>query len=292
MIRSMTGFGQGENSASGWRCTVEVRSVNGRHLEVRLRMPPGLGALEDRLKKDVKARCDRGNIDVAVSLMAEGGEKSAFALNRDLLASYGEMLKEIETVLERPVHISMGDLLSNRDLVRNNSWEDSREAVEALVRETLGTALDGLLTMRESEGAALDRTLRGHTAEVARIAQALKPLAAELPALYAKRLRENLERLLEGQPLPDERIVQEISMFADRCDVSEEFARLETHLDHLHGLWKDGGTVGRKSEFLLQELNREANTLGVKCNDARVGTLIVELKAQLEKLREQIQNIE
>jgi len=292
MIRSMTGFGQGDRSAGGWRCTVEVRSVNGRHLEQRLRLPSGLGGLEDRLKKDIKARCERGNIDVMVTLVASGGESSALALNRSVLEGYATLLKEMEKVLERPVHVALGDLLANRDLVQNNSWEEQREAIETLVRETLAEALEGLLAMREAEGEALHEAMTAHTNEVARIAEALKPIAEELPALYSKRLHDNLQRLSEGQLPQEDRIAQEIALFADRCDVTEEFARLAAHQEHLQGLWKEGGAVGRKSEFLLQELNREANTLGVKCNDTRVGTLIVELKSQLEKLREQIQNIE
>lgn len=292
MIRSMTGFGQAEGSRAGWRCTVELRSVNGRYLDIRLRLPPGLNPLDEPLRARIKAACERGKVDGTVNLSPEDGGAAALTVNRPLLASYRAALDEIAEVLGRPVQVSLGDLLANRDLVRARSWEDQAEAIGGLVQETLQAALGGLLTMRETEGRALRLALLDHAEALERLAEQARPLTADLPAQYARRLRENLARLSEG-PLPSEdRILQEISLFADRCDVSEEFARLHTHLEHLRQLLEQGGPVGRKFEFLLQELNRETNTLGAKSSDAQVAALIVEMKSEIEKLREQVQNIE
>lgn len=292
MIHSMTGFGQAEGAQAGWRCTVELRSVNGRYLDVRLRLPPGLNALDEPLRARIKAVCERGKVDGTVTLAPEDGGRPLLTVNRPLLASYRAALEEIAEVLGQPVRVSMGDLLANRDLLQTRSWDDQAEAISALVQETLEAALRGLLAMRETEGRALKATLLEHAAALEGLADQARPLTAQLPAQYARRLRENLVRLAEG-PLPaEDRILQEISLFADRCDVTEEFARLHTHLEHLRQLLEQGGPVGRKFEFLLQELNRETNTLGAKSSDAQVAAIVVEMKSELEKLREQVQNIE
>jgi uncharacterized protein (TIGR00255 family) len=292
MIRSMTGFGQAEGSAAGWRCTVELRSVNGRYLDVRLRLPAGLTQLDEPLRKRIKAACERGKIDGTVNLLPENGAGPVLAVNRPLLESYRAVLREIAEVLEQPVRVTLGDLLANRELIQQQSWEGHDEQIEALVDDTLQAALGGLLAMRETEGAALKAALLEHAASLEGLVEQARPLTADLPAQYARRLRENLARLSEG-PLPaEERILQEISLFADRSDVSEEFARLHTHLEHLRGLLEQGGPVGRKFEFLLQELNREANTLGAKNSDTQVSAIVMEMKSEIEKLREQVQNIE
>jgi len=292
MIRSMTGFGQAEGAAAGWRCTVELRSVNGRYLDVRLRLPPGLNALDEPLRARIKAACERGKIDGTINLGPETGGGPSLTVNRPLLESYRAVLDEVAAALGQPVRITLSDLLANRDLIQQPSWEAQSEAVAALVQDTLDTALRGLLTMRETEGAALAAALQHHAHQIRTLAEQARPLTAELPNQYAKRLRDNLARLSDGPMPAEERILQEISLFADRCDVTEEFARLHTHLDHLRQLLEQGGPVGRKFEFLLQELNRETNTLGSKSSDAQVGALIVEMKSEIEKLREQVQNIE
>jgi uncharacterized protein (TIGR00255 family) len=292
MIRSMTGFGQAEGTAAGWRCTVELRSVNGRYLDVRLRLPSGLTRLDEPLKKRIQAACERGKIDGTVNLYPEDSGRPTLTVNRALLEGYRTVLREITEALEQPVQVTLGDLLANRELIQQQSWEQQGEQIEALVHDTLQAALRGLLGMRETEGAALKDTLLGHAAALQRLAEQAKPLTADLPAQYARRLRENLARLSDGPMPAEERILQEISLMADRSDVTEEFARLHTHLEHLRQLLEQGGPVGRKFEFLLQELNRETNTLGSKTSDAQVSQLIVEMKSEIEKLREQVQNIE
>ncbi|HKI97349.1 MAG TPA: YicC/YloC family endoribonuclease [bacterium] len=292
MIRSMTGFGQAETSSGGWRCTAELRSVNGRYLDVRLRLPSGLTQLEEPLRKQIKAVCERGKIDGTINLSAEEGGRPTLAINRPLLEGYRAVLDEIAEVLGQPVRVTLSDLLANRELIQQQSWEQQAEQVQALVHETLQAALAGLLTMRETEGNALKATLLEHAANLERMVDEAKPLTADVPAQYARRLRENLARLSDGPMPAEDRILQEISLFADRCDVTEEFARLYTHLEHLRQLLEQGGPVGRKFEFLLQELNRETNTLGTKSSEAQVSALIVEMKSEIEKLREQVQNIE
>lgn len=292
MIRSMTGFGRAENTRGGWRCSAELRSVNGRYLDVRMRLPVGLTHMEDALRKLIQARCERGRIDGTITLAPEGEGSSALALNLPLLQSYRAIVQELRSVLDEPVHASLGDLLGIRELIRVKGWEDEPERVEALVHGTVEEALTELLAMRHTEGVALREALLEHATIVRRLCEEMKPLTDQLPALYAQRLRDNLARLSDGVMPGDERILQEVTIFADRCDVTEEFARLGIHLDHLQQMLRDGGAVGRKLEFLLQELQREANTLGVKSSDAQVSARVIDMKSEIEKLREQVHNIE
>lgn len=291
MIRSMTGFGQAEETASGWHCRVEMRSVNGRHSDIRLRLPAGMAHLEETYKKRIKAACERGKVEVSLTLTPEGGGEGALRLNRPLLNTYGALLKEMETALGRPVQVSLGDLLSNRELIQFNSWEAEQEAVEELTGRTVESALADLQSMRETEGASLREALLEHVTRMRELTATMRPLVADLPAQYATRLRENLDRLGNGDAVNDDRIAQEITLFAERSDVTEEFTRLDTHFDHLESLLDQGGAVGKKIDFLLQEMNRETNTLGVKCANAQVSISVIELKSTIEKLREQIQNI-
>lgn len=290
-MHSMTGFGRAERTAAGWRCQAELRSVNGRYLEVRLRLPGGLTALEEPLRRQVRRRLERGKVDGTVTLLPEAEGEAGLGLNRPLLRALRRLLDETQATLERPVTVSLGDLLGMRDLVQFEAWDAHREALEALAAETVGDALDHLLGMRRTEGTALQAELREHLSALDARLEAIAPLTAAQPALVAGRLRESLARLTDT-PVPDERIAQEVALLAERADVTEELARFRTHLDHLRGLLDEPGAVGRRIEFLLQELNREANTLGVKSGNAEVSAHVIEIKAGLEKLREQIQNVE
>jgi uncharacterized protein (TIGR00255 family) len=291
MIQSMTGFGRAEATGEGWHCTVELRSVNNRFLDARIKLPPGFTHLEEPLKKALRARCERGKVDGTVTLAVQAGQ-SSLAVNRPALERYAGVIREVSSVLGCPVQVTLGDLVNAREPLLTPAWETRREAVERLIEDTFAQAAEALAAMRRQEGRALARDLRARAALLRGHIAAIAPLAAELPRLYARRLRESLARLSEG-PLPmEDRIAQEVVLLADRSDVSEELARFNTHLDVLEKMLAEGGVLGRKFEFILQELNREANTLAVKSGDAAVSTHVIEIKTELERLREQIQNIE
>jgi uncharacterized protein (TIGR00255 family) len=295
MIQSMTGFGRAELAQAGWRCAVELRSVNSRFLDFRVKLPPGLNHLEEACKKVLRTGCERGKIDGTVTLTPDEGGGPPIKVNRPLLRRYAAVLDEVREVLGAPVQLTLGDLMGSRDALLTNAWEDQREAMEQLVEAAFARCVESLRVMRRQEGVALGKELLGRTALLRQHLTAIAPLARDLPAVYARRLRENLARLMEGADADrptQERIAQEIALFAERCDVSEELSRFGTHLDHLEDMLRQGGALGRKIEFLLQELNREANTLSVKSSDVQVSTLVIEVKSELEKLREQCQNIE
>jgi uncharacterized protein (TIGR00255 family) len=288
----MTGFGRAERSAHGWRCQVEIRSVNSRFLEVRFKLPAGLGQSEEAVKELVKSRCARGKLEGTINLVAEEERAHLLELNRPLARSYARLLAEAHEAIGREVTVSLRDLIEIKDLVLASGWEQDAEPVARLIAEAVDGALDGLMAMREAEGRQIAtdlgervRGLRGHLAD-------LQPLTSEHPIEQARRLRENLARLLGALPPDDERIRQEIAILAERSDVTEELTRFAAHLNGIETMLHQGGPVGRRFEFILQELNREANTLAAKCTHPRVSALVVEIKAELEKLREQIQNVE
>jgi uncharacterized protein (TIGR00255 family) len=302
----MTGFGRAEATAEGWHCAVELRSVNSRHLELRLRLPNGLGHMEDALKKRLRERCERGKVEGTGTVTAEGEGRSEWIVNRPALDRYAMLVHEVARS-GLLVQVTLGDLLNAREPILRSALEGTMEAVEPLLERTFAQAADALVQMREREGAALAADLRSRFALLRNHLTAIVPLTRDLPRQHAQRLREHLAKLVglaseapgaSGQApvrfssTQEDRIQLEIALLAERCDVSEEIARFGAHLDHVEQLLAQGGPLGRKFEFLLQELQREANTLSVKSGQTQVSAYVVEIKTELERLREQIQNVE
>lgn len=305
MIQSMTGFGRAEKSSAGWHCAVELRSVNSRHLELRLRLPGGLASLEEPLRRRLRQRCERGKIEGSVALSVDGEAFGEWSLNRDALERYAQLLREVERVTQVKPLLTLGDLVNGREPILQSAADGRAGEVDSLVGETFERAVDALVTMRAREGQALAAEFRSRIGTLREHLAAVVPLVRDLPQQQAARLREHLAKLLTlaaggepaGQagrfsPAQEERIHLEIALLADRYDVSEEIGRFGTHLDHLDQLISQGGPLGRKFEFLLQELQREANTLSVKSSHPQVSARVVEIKTEIERLREQIQNVE
>ncbi len=305
MIQSMTGFGRAEAAAGGWHCAIELRSVNSRHLEFRMRLPSGLAQLEEPLKRRLRERCERGKVEGNVALSADGEAFGEMALNRPALERYALLLKEVERATQIKPLVTLGDLMNAREPILQSALDGHAEEVEALVDRTFRLAVDALVTMRQREGDALAAEFRSRIALLREHLAVIVPLVQDLPRQHAVRLREHLAKLLtlatespgppsggRFSPAQEDRIQLEIALLAERCDVSEEITRFGTHLDHLEQLLGQGGPLGRKFEFLLQELQREANTLSVKSSHPQVSARVVDIKTEIERLREQIQNVE
>ena len=292
MIHSMTGFGRAELTEGDWRCGVELRSVNSRFLEIRLKLPSGLARLEEGLKNVIKASCTRGKIDCTITLAPDNPEAHALAVNKPLLQQYARLIEAFREELGEKIEITLGNLTNIKDLILTDHWEENDEPVEKLMKISLGAAVKELLAMRAREGESLQTEMLERFANIRAIKEEIIPLTRDIPEQHGQRLRDNLKRLMGPAVQNEERIFQEIAILADRYDVSEEISRIETHLQHLEQMLGEGGVLGRKFDFLLQELNREANTLAAKSNDVPVSTRVVDIKSELEKLREQVQNIE
>lgn len=291
MLKSMTGYGKAEADSSAGRITVEIKSVNHRYCEMFVKLPRVLSLMESDVKKKVAERLKRGKIEVYIQL--EPGEHALVpAVNIGLARGYCEAFRFLKEELELADEVSLALILSQKDvLAAPDSRTDSDEFRRALF-ETVGAAAERLENMRLEEGKALRDDLLGRRA---RLAELLESVATRVPVVvsdYAVKLRERIAQILEGAAPDDSRLAQEVAIMADRGDVTEELVRFRSHLTQLDSFLVEVEPVGRKLDFLLQEMNREVNTIGSKANDAQIAILVVELKAELEKIREQVQNIE
>ncbi|HTU03491.1 MAG TPA: YicC/YloC family endoribonuclease [Candidatus Sulfotelmatobacter sp.] len=286
----MTGFGRAEASGR-WIGTVEVTSVNHRFLEVRCRLPKRLGGLEPRIQQAIQGRFARGHLEVKLDERSPDGPR-ALRVDLDLARQYVEALRTLQKELDLPGEIRLEMLAGQRDLLAIAESEESLDQLWAGLDPALATALDALTEMRVREGAALATALERDLGEVEAGLARILARAPEIVALHRERLRERVATLLEGR-LPDaERLEQEVALLADRSDVTEECDRLASHLGQFRQTLALPGPQGRRLDFLLQEMNREVNTIGSKAADAGVAQEVVGLKTALERLREQVQNLE
>ena len=293
MIRSMTGFGAGRAEQGGEALAVEVRSVNGKFCEVRARLPRELSALEPTIAKAVKARIARGVVDVLVrreGAAALGG--SAPEINLPLAAAYAKALRELQSELGLPGELGLGDLLGLDGVVRLADRAPDTGQAEAAAVSALDRAISALEEMRAREGDSLVRDLRARLDAIEAHAGAIRELSPRSVETYRDRLAARVAELSRGTPADPARLAQEVAFFADRVDIAEELTRLTSHLSQMRALLDAGGPAGRKLEFLVQELNREVNTVGSKSQNTAISGHVVDLKAELERVREQIANVE
>lgn len=293
MIKSMTAFGIGRSNHANGFWLVEIKCVNSKFLDYQLRTPTSLNALEERIKKHVAQKLSRGRVTISISLNGAPETQPSLTLNLTLLDEYKKILtqlkKELGDDLEKP---NLGMLLNNHDLVMTAESTPDIEEYWKSLEPALDQALAEVYAMRQAEGANLAEDMRGYLDSLEEMFGRMQQIAPKIVDNYKERLKERITRLLdEVEPSP-ERLAQEVAFMADRCDINEELARAASHLLQFRGFLKSDTPVGRKLDFLVQELNREANTMGSKSPDAKALALIIDIKAEIEKLREQIQNIE
>lgn len=288
MVRSMTGFGKAESGGF----VVEMRSVNHKFLDVSVKMPRDLLALESRIKKALGDRLSRGRVEVFVA--RGGGEevKRALRLNADVARQYLGTLNELKSAFDLPGEIDLPLITSFKDVISEEEVAEDIEAAWASLDAALSGGMDALERMRALEGEALARDIASRAASIASGIDEVEKLSPATVQEYARKLRERVEKLSEGIELDPARLHQEVVMFADRCDITEEVVRGRSHLAQLGAMLGSSEPVGRKMDFLLQEINREVNTMGSKASDKDIAHTVVNMKAELEKIREQVQNIE
>jgi uncharacterized protein (TIGR00255 family) len=267
---------------------LELRSVNNRFLDLRMHLPWADGEIEQQIRTAVRQRLERGRLDLTV---AAGDETPALRLNVALARDLATIVDELATIIgDRRVAARL--LPSQRELISATPSGPSARTVWQALEPALAQALDGLEAMRGQEGAALEADLRRHLTDLLRLKRSVARLSDEEPQSRAARLRERVARLAGDVTVDGDRLATEVALLADRCDISEELVRVESHCHQLTGMLDDGGVVGRKLEFMLQELNREFNTIASKTGHPEIGSLVVQAKACLEKMREQAQNVE
>ena len=289
MALSMTGFGTAEVQWETWSCLAEIRSVNHRYLDINCRLPLSFQTLEQELKNQIKSRCSRGKIDCTIRLEKESGDDD-LRLNPEEAKKILKLLREFEDLSGRNVSINLADLSGAKIFAEQRSEKPPEECVD-MIHECLSNALTDLRNMQEREGHALLDDIKRRFSSCARILDTIENLSKDEPEQFKKRFKQRISRLNSGKELDPERLEQEVALVADRLDISEEIIRFKTHLKQMDKILSQT-ELGKKAEFLLQELNREVNTISSKSNQAGISQASVEIKSELEKIREQLQNIQ
>ena len=290
---SMTGYGRAFAESDGRQMTVEVKSVNHRFLDIAFRLPRNLMFLEDAARRVVGERVSRGHVDVFVTYRNLRTDARVVVADEALFNAYADALQQLSAA-------SGGGLRDDRtlmtiarmpDVLTVTEAEEDREAVQALMERALSGALDELVAMRRREGEAMKADLAGRVEAIGRMTEAVEARYPETVAEYTQRLKSAVRELMDGE-VDEARLMMEVAVMADRSAIAEETVRLSSHLAQLRGLFESDQPVGRRIDFIVQELNREVNTISSKSQDIPITQLTVDMKAEIEKLREQLQNIE
>ncbi|MBO5953142.1 MAG: YicC family protein [Oscillospiraceae bacterium] len=288
----MTGYGRAVETVNGREFTVELRSVNNRYLDCSVRLPRMLSFGEDAVKQAVKASVSRGKVDVFISVRSEAGDEVVVNLNPAVLEGYLAAMRQMVTEYGVTDDISVSAVSRLPEVFTVDKPEVDEEQLLQDLMYVVGKALEGYDAMRCTEGAALDRDLRGRGQTILDLVAQVEQGNGQTVADYRARLEAKLREVLANTSIDESRILTEAAIFADKVAVDEETVRLRSHLQQMNAMLDGGGAIGRKLDFLLQEMNREANTIGSKCTDVRLARIVVDIKAELEKIREQTQNIE
>jgi uncharacterized protein (TIGR00255 family) len=294
MIRSMTGYGRADSVLGGRRIVIEIKSLNHRYQEIALRMPGFLFSLEPAVKKLIAARISRGRVEVVIRFESDGSLQngSKLKLNLPLIRNYYQILKQIKEEFSLTEDISLAAMTSFRDAFVAAEEEENLAEIWEMLVPVLDEAMVTLTAMREKEGVALRQDLMDRLAIIKTCLGDISLRAPRVVIDYRKRMSERVREFSEGIDVDDIRLAQEVAMLAEKSDITEEIVRLESHIKQFHDLMDIQEAVGRKVDFLIQEMNREINTIGSKSSDSEISRQVIEIKSELSKLREQVQNIE
>ena len=292
MIKSMTGYGRALETVNGREFTVEIRSVNNRYLDCNVKLPRMISFAEDAVKQAVKQAVSRGKVDVFISVNSEGGDETKVTLNAALLGQYLAAMRSMVDDFGVKDDISVSTVSRLPDVFTVEKPEIDEDQLQADLLQVVSRALEAYNAMRAVEGAALDADLRSRGETILALVAQVEAGNGKTVADYRTRLENKLREVLANTAIDESRILTEAAIFADKVAVDEETVRLRSHLEQMNNMLTGGGAIGRKLDFLLQEMNRESNTIGSKCSNVRLARIVVDIKAELEKIREQTQNIE
>lgn len=294
-VRSMTGYGRGEFTAEDRKFTVEMRSVNHRYNDITVKLPRFLISLEDRIRKKTSENVFRGKTDIFISFETLSSEDVEVKLDETLAAAYAEKLKHLRDILGLP-QADDGRILELTarfpDVITVEKAQKEEEALWEILLPALEDAVSRFLAMRETEGENLKHDILQKGEKIRELVADVKERAPLVVEEYREKLNRRLEDILGNVEVDPQRVAQEVAVFADRGCIDEEITRLESHLIQLDGILREGGQVGRKLDFLVQEMNRESNTIASKANDVQIVQATIALKSEIEKIREQVQNLE
>lgn len=292
MLRSMTGYGRGHAVVDCYDITVEVKSVNHRYFEFSTRIPKTYLFLEEKLKEIVQNNCSRGKVEASVSIQAIGGSGNEIILNVDTAKGYLQALRSASDELDLMDDLRLSDLAQFPDIFTVRKIEADPEVIWNAVKDVAEEAVAAFVQMREKEGQRLKEDLESRLQSIGQTLSEIEQRAPQLKEEYYAHLYQKIAELLADKNIEESRLITEAAIFADKVAIDEETVRLRSHLHQFAELLEGSEPVGRKLDFLVQELNREINTIGSKCQDITIARKVVDIKSEIEKIREQIQNLE
>ena len=292
MIKSMTGYGRARTTLNKRDITVEVRSVNNRYLDCTVKMPRMYTFAEDAIKQRVQKAISRGKVDVFISVDASAADVAKVTVNRELAAGYASALKELAEVCGMEPHVTPEQLSRFPDVLTVTKADEDLETVSADLCQVLDEALASYNEMRGVEGRKLAEDILNRLSSIESYTAQVEKRSPETVKEYREKLTARMQEVLQSTTIDPQRILTEAAIYADKIAVDEETVRLRSHVAQLRGMVESDEPMGRKMDFLIQEVNRESNTIGSKCNDVDIARVVVNLKAEVEKMREQVQNVE
>ena len=292
MIKSMTGYGRAKEILNKRDITVEVRSVNNRYLDCTVKMPRMYSFAEDAIKQHVQQAISRGKVDVFITVDASAADVAKVTVNRELAAQYASALNELAEVCSTESHVTPEQLARFPDVLTVTKADEDLETVSADICAVLDDALAAYNAMRDVEGAKLAEDIGNRLTNIENYTSQVEERSPQTVAEYRAKLTARMQEVLQSTTIDEQRILTEAAIYADKVAVDEETVRLRSHVAQLRTMIASDEPMGRKMDFLIQEVNRESNTIGSKCNDVAIAQVVVGLKAEVEKMREQVQNVE
>ena len=292
MLKSMTGYGRNEEVAGTKKITVEIKSVNHRFSDYNIKVPRQYGFLEDLVRKKLSGAIARGKVDVYVSIEAYEEADKTISINKELAENYISALRSLAADYGLKDDISVSTVAAFADIFRAEPKRDDEDELWKLVSAVMDPALEAFTSMREREGSRIEEDLRTRIDYMQQLAEKIDERSPQTVSEYREKLYAKIKELLEDRDVDDARVLTEVAVFADKVAVNEETVRLSSHYDEFREIMDGSEPAGRRLDFLIQEINREVNTIGSKASDIEIAKTVVTLKGEIEKLREQIQNIE
>lgn len=292
MLKSMTGYGRQESLTAGKKILVEIRSVNQRFTDYSIKLPRHLAFLEEKVRSFASEKITRGKVDIYISVENYEEADKSIILNSALAKNYIDTLQQLRDEFNLHDDISVMNVARYTELFKTERKEEDQDEIWKAVKEVMAEALEAFVAMREREGERIEKDLTERIEYMKTLAIKIDERSPQTVADYKERLYTKIKELLEDRDIDEGRVLTEVAIFADKVAVNEETVRLGSHFEEFYNILNSGEAAGRKLDFLIQEINREVNTIGSKAQDIEIAKMVVELKGEIEKLREQIQNIE
>lgn len=292
MIKSMTGFGRGESVKGGKKFTVEIKTVNHRFIDVCIKCPRSISFLEDKVREVILGSLHRGKVDVVIIYEDNEEGNSTAVTDVNLADSYVKAFQLLKERYDLKDDIGISLFAKLPDVIKIQKREDDHDLLWDILKDALSVSVDNLIKMREAEGENLKNKLLDKLSVIKEKLELIKSRAPHVVIDYKAKLEDRISALIDKSDVDDERLAMEVALFADKCSIDEEIIRLESHISQFRDTLNSNDAVGRKLDFLVQEINREINTIGSKANDLTITKAVIDVKAELEKIREQVQNIE